>query len=145
LQRSAILALCKVICLTAKLCTAHVPLIFALLQRPSLDPVTKCSLVIATADLYQRHTNIVEDRNITKLFPLMRQSKGELGHYESRVRKQALLVIIHIVLNQLLRIQGEIVDILMILLDKDEGMKNQVDLFLEELNLKDENKLWNLF
>lgn len=87
------------LCLTAKLCTTHVPLAFALLQRPSLDPVTKCSLVVATADLYQRHTNIVEDKNITKLFPLMRLPQRELSHYESRVRKQALLVIIHIVLN----------------------------------------------
>lgn len=45
----------------------------------------------------------------------------------------------------MLKIKGEIVDILKLLLDEDESIKNLVGLFLQELNLKDGNRLYNLF
>jgi condensin complex subunit 1 len=61
------------------------------------------------------------------------------------VRKQCLLVIVHLILNGMLKLKGEIVDILMLLLDEDESMKNQVNLFLSELNVKDNNVIYNLF
>jgi condensin complex subunit 1 len=61
------------------------------------------------------------------------------------VRKQCLLVIVHLILNGMLKLKGEIVDILMLLLDDDESIKNQVNLFLSELNVKDNNIIYNLF
>jgi condensin complex subunit 1 len=61
------------------------------------------------------------------------------------VRKQALLVIMHLILNGMLKLKGEIVDILMLLLDNDEEIVNQVKLFLSELNIKDQNLIYNLF
>ncbi len=61
------------------------------------------------------------------------------------MRKQCLLVIVHLILNGMLKLKGEIVDILMLLLDEDESMKNQVNLFLSELNVKDNNVIYNLF
>jgi hypothetical protein len=40
------------------------------------------------------------------------------------VRKQCLLVIVHLILNGMLKLKGEIVDILMLLLDEDESIKD---------------------
>jgi hypothetical protein len=51
----------------------------------------------------------------------------------------------HLILNGMLKLKGEIVDILMLLLDKDEEIVNQVKLFLSELNIKDQNLIYNLF
>lgn len=45
----------------------------------------------------------------------------------------------------MLKLKGEIVDILMLLLDDDEQIRNQVTLFLSELNVKDGNVIYNLF
>jgi hypothetical protein len=45
----------------------------------------------------------------------------------------------------MLKLRGEIVDIVMLLLDEDEGLRNQVNLFLSEQNLKDGNVIYNLF
>jgi condensin complex subunit 1 len=61
------------------------------------------------------------------------------------VRKQCLLVIVHLILNGMLKLKGEIVDILMLLLDEDESIKDQVNLFLSELTIKDNNLIYNLF
>lgn len=51
----------------------------------------------------------------------------------------------HLILNGMLKLKGEIVDILMLLLDNDEEIGNQVKLFLSELNIKDQNLIYNLF
>ena len=51
----------------------------------------------------------------------------------------------HLILNGMLKLKGEIVDILMLLLDNDEEIVNQVELFLNELNIKDQNLIYNLF
>jgi hypothetical protein len=51
----------------------------------------------------------------------------------------------HLILNGMLKLKGEIVDILMLLLDNDEEIVNQVKLFLSELNIKDQNLIYNLF
>ncbi len=45
----------------------------------------------------------------------------------------------------MLKLKGEIVDILMLLLDEDESIKDQVNLFLSELTIKDNNLIYNLF
>ncbi len=94
--------------------------------------------MIAIGDLYQRHANLVED-HIKKLYTVL----NEAGNID--VRYQCLLVIVHLILNGMLKLKGEIVDILMLLLDEDESIKNQVKLFLSELNVKDNNIIYNLF
>lgn len=45
-------------------------------------------------------------------------------------------MITHLILNDMLKIKGEIVDICMLLEDQDEKIKNQVKLFLHELHSK---------
>ena len=54
-------------------------------------------------------------------------------------------MIIHLILNGMLKLKGEIVDILMLLLDEDESIRAQVNLFLSELKAKDNNLIYNLF
>ena len=71
LERSAILALCKILCVSGKLCDENVQLIFDLLERVSLDPITKCNIVVSIGDLYQRHANKIEV-HIKKLYSLLR-------------------------------------------------------------------------
>ena len=55
------------------------------------------------------------------------------------------MVITHLILNDMLKIKGEIVDICMLLDDPDEKIKNQVQLFLHELHSKGQQIIYNLF
>jgi hypothetical protein len=66
-ERSAILALTKIMCISNTICTEHIQLIFDLTLTKSLDLVIRCNLVVAIGDLYQRHANLIEDY-IKKLY-----------------------------------------------------------------------------
>ena len=46
------------------------------------------------------------------------------------------MVITHLVLNDMLKLKGEIADICMLLEDPDERIRDQVKLFLNELHSK---------
>lgn len=55
------------------------------------------------------------------------------------------MVITHLVLNDMLKLKGQIVDICMLLEDPDEKIKDQVKLFLHELHSKGNHIIYNLF
>lgn len=120
------------------LCKQHIPFVFQLLESNKLDAVTKANIVLALGDLYQKHANVVEE-HIKRLYRLLHPPADLI------VRRQVLLVLVHLILNGMLKVRGEIVDIVMLLLDEDEQVRNQVNLFLAEQNLKDGNVIYNLF
>ena len=55
------------------------------------------------------------------------------------------MVITHLILNDMLKLRGEIVDICMLLEDEDERIRDQVKLFLYELHSKGGHIIYNLF
>lgn len=55
------------------------------------------------------------------------------------------MVITHLILNDMLKIRGEIVDICMLLEDHDDRIKDQVKLFLHELHSKGSHLIYNMF
>ena len=61
---------------------------------------------------------------IKKIYKLLHSGHGIGPIQDAAVRKQALLVIMHLILNGMLKLKGEIVDILMLLLDDDEEIGN---------------------
>jgi len=55
------------------------------------------------------------------------------------------MVITHLILNDMLKLKGEIVDVCMLLEDEDERIRDQVKLFLHELHSKGNHIIYNLF
>lgn len=55
------------------------------------------------------------------------------------------MVITHLIINDMLKLKGEIVDICMLLEDPDERIRDQVKLFLAELHSKGNHLIYNLF
>jgi len=88
-------------------------------------------------DLFNRFPNDLNDSTV-RLF-------GLLHDEQNYVRRQTLLVITHLILNDMLKIRGEIVDICMLLDDPDEKIKEQVKIFLHELHTKGQHIIYNLF
>jgi len=136
IERSAILALSKFMCVSPRICAENLDLLFKLLHS-NIEFGVKMNIIITVADLVNRFPNQLNERN-KEIFMLLHDSKVH-------VRQQALMVITHLILNDMLKLQGEIVDICMLLEDEDERIKDQVKLFLHELHSKGNHIIYNLF
>lgn len=136
MERSAILALTKYMCVSSKICQENLTLIFRLLNS-RIDFGVKTNIIVSLGDLFNRFPNILNEYT-GEIFKLLHDE-------QNHVRRQALMVITHLVLNDMLKIKGEIVDICMLLEDPDELIKSNVTLFLNELHSKGQNIIYNLF
>lgn len=115
MERSAILALCKFMCVSSKICQENLELIFGIL-RSKIDFGVKANIIISLGDLFNRFPNCLNERT-NEIFRLLHDE-------QNHVRRQALMVITHLVLNDMLKLKGEIVDICMLLEDPDERIKD---------------------
>lgn len=136
MERSAILALCKFMCVSSKVCAAYLDTMFGLLNS-NIEFGVKANIIISLADLFTKFPNLMNER-VKDIFMLLHDREG-------LVRQQALMVITHLILNDMLKIRGEIVDICMLLEDPDDRIKDQVKLFLHELHSKGSHLIYNMF
>mmetsp|Transcript_23868 Transcript_23868/g.16857 ORF Transcript_23868/g.16857 Transcript_23868/m.16857 type:complete len:113 (+) Transcript_23868:66-404(+) len=61
LERSAILSLCKMICVSQKICEENLDHLFGLLKS-HIDYGIKANIIITLGDLYNRFPNLLNDR-----------------------------------------------------------------------------------
>jgi len=61
-----------------------------------------------------------------------------------QVARYSMTVISHLVLNDMLKLKGEIVDICMLLETEDSKLKDLINLFFFELNQKGNNAIYNV-
>jgi condensin complex subunit 1 len=107
------------------------------LLRSHIDFGIKANIIISIGDLFNRFPNTLNEKT-KDIFMLLHDP-------ENHVRRQALMVITHLILNDMLKLKGEIVDICMLLEDPDDRIKDQVKLFLHELHTKSNHVIYNLF
>ena len=115
LERSAILALCKFMCVSSQVCNENMDLLFNLVKS-NIEFGVKANIIITLADLFNRFPNNMNER-VKDIFMLLHDK-------EVHVRQQALMVITHLILNDMLKLKGEIVDICMMLEDPDDRIKD---------------------
>ena len=114
MERSAILALCKYMCVSKNICEENLDTIFALVQS-NIEFGVKANIIITLADLFNRFPNTLNER-VKEIFMLLHDK-------EVHVRQQGLMVITHLILNDMLKLKGEIVDICKLLEDPDDRIK----------------------
>lgn len=102
-------------CISSQICMQHIDLMFALL-RSHIDFGVKANIIIALGDLFNRFPNVLNEKT-KDIFALLHDP-------ESHVRRQALMVITHLILNDMLKLKGEIVDICMLLEDEEDKIKD---------------------
>jgi condensin complex subunit 1 len=59
LQKMASLSLCKFMCVSSNFCEAHLPLLFAVIER-SPDPIMRSNLIIGLGDLAICFNSVIE-------------------------------------------------------------------------------------
>ncbi len=122
-------------CISPKFCEDHIPFLFELLEK-DINPSLKLNVIAGFGDLVNRFPNVL-NKYINKFFNCLHDK-------ETKVCRYAMTVISHLVLNDMLKIKGEIVDICMLLESEDSRLKDLVNLFFYELNQKGNNIIYNI-
>ncbi|KAK9823736.1 hypothetical protein WJX72_005030 [[Myrmecia] bisecta] len=129
LRSSALLALTKLMAIDQSFCDANLQLLFTLLQNRAVEASVRSNLVIAVGDLAIRFANLLEPWTEHMYKPLLDSDTG--------VRKNALMVLTHLILNDMMKVKGHISRMALCLQDTDARIAALAQLFFHELSHKD--------
>jgi condensin complex subunit 1 len=96
----------------------------------------RANLVIALGDLSFRFPNLIE--------PWTSHIYARLRDVDVQVRKNTMLVLSHLILNDMIKVKGQISEIAISIVDEDETIRNSARLFFHELSLRGNNPIYNL-
>ncbi|KAL2895885.1 Condensin complex subunit 1 [Bienertia sinuspersici] len=114
---------------------ANLQLLFTVVESASSETV-RSNCTIALGDLAIRFPNLVE--------PWTEHMYARLRDPSVSVRKNAVLVLSHLILNEMMKVKGYIYEMALRLEDEDERISNLAKLFFTELAKKGSNPIYNL-
>lgn len=135
LRENSILALCRYMCVSNGLCELYLPLLFTALDRESV-PSTRTTIMIALADLSFRFPNALE--------PWINRMYGRLSDDNAYVRFNTLMVLTHLILNDMIKVKGQVSHVVVCLTDRNEKVRDLATLFFIKLSERSNNPVYNL-
>uniref|UniRef100_A0A7N0ZW93 Condensin-1 complex subunit CAP-D2 n=1 Tax=Kalanchoe fedtschenkoi TaxID=63787 RepID=A0A7N0ZW93_KALFE len=135
LQASGMLALCRFMIIDAEFCSENLQLLFTIVENAPSESV-RSNCTIALADLAVRFPNLLE--------PWTENMYARLRDPSASVRKNAVLVLSHLILNDMMKVKGFINEMALRMEDEDERITNLARLFFHELSKKGSNPIYNL-
>ncbi|KAL7485181.1 hypothetical protein ACHAW6_010781 [Cyclotella cf. meneghiniana] len=137
LMQSATLALCKCMCVSKSFCEKHLPLLFSVLAKaPNHDQDLRANIVVALGDLAFRFPNEVEPYT-PKIYACLRDKS-------TRVRRHTLMVLTHLILNDMVKVKGQVCEIALCLQDQETGIRDMARLLFHELSKRTNSPIYNL-
>ena len=137
LMLSPTLALCKCICVSKSFCEKHLPLLFSVLAKaPNDDQDLRANIVVALGDLAFRFPNEVEPYT-PKIYACLRDKS-------TRVRRHTLMVLTHLILNDMVKVKGQVCEIALCLQDQESGIRDMARLLFHELSKRTNSPIYNL-
>ena len=137
LRQTSTLALCKFMCVSSSFCELHLPVIFtALANAPPEDVTLRANTVIALGDLAFRFPNEVEPYT-PRMYACLRDSS-------TKVRRHTLMVLTHLILNDMVKVKGQVCEIALCLRDEDQRIRDTSRLLFHELSKRSNNPVYNL-
>jgi condensin complex subunit 1 len=137
LAQSSMLALCKFMCVSSSFCEKHLPLVFTGLANVTVCDVTlRANTVVALGDVAFRFPNQFEPYT-PRLYACLRDSS-------TKVRRHTLMVLTHLILNDMIKVKGQVSEIAMCLKDRDQRIKDMARLLFHELSKRSNNPIYNL-
>ncbi|XP_065559402.1 condensin complex subunit 1-like [Artemia franciscana] len=134
LRTSATLSLAKCMLVSWKYCDLHLQLLFTILERTT-EPTIRGNIIIALGDMSFRFPNLIE--------PWTPRIYARLRDNSNYVRKTTLTVLTHLILNDMVKVKGQISDMAMCIIDTDSKISGLSKLFFTELAQKG-NSLYNV-
>jgi condensin complex subunit 1 len=136
LMQSSVLALCKFMCVSSKFCEEHLPLLFAALANAPAEYIKlRANTVVALGDLAFRFPNEVEPY-IPRLYACLRDSS-------EKVRRQTLMVLTHLILNDMVKVKGQVCEIALCLRDDDSRICDMARFLFHELSKRSNSPIYN--
>ncbi|XP_075210594.1 CAP-D2 condensin subunit [Lycorma delicatula] len=117
-----------------RFCSQNIQLFITVLERTN-DVVVKNNLVIQFGELLFRHPNVLEPW-ISYLYSRLRDPCRD-------VRLNTLLVISHLITNEMVKVKAQISDVALCIVDNDEEIKETATRLFHELSSKG-NTLYNV-
>lgn len=135
LTECAVVALSKFMAVSDEFCEKHLQLLFTILQESPL-PSVRSDLIIALGDLSFRFPNLIE--------PWTSHLYNRLRDVNLDVRKNTIVVLSHLILNDMIKVKAQISEIAISLVDENEAIRNMAKLFFNELSKKGNNPIYNM-
>ncbi|XP_072982901.1 condensin-1 complex subunit CAP-D2 [Typha latifolia] len=135
LQASAMLALCRLMIIDSHFCEANLQLLFTVAESTPSETV-RSNCTVALGDLAVRFPNLLE--------PWTEYMYARLQDPSVSVRKNAVLVLSHLILNDMMKVKGYINEMAVCIEDADERISSLAKLFFHELSKKGSNPIYNL-
>jgi condensin complex subunit 1 len=128
----AILSLCKLMCVSSPYCEENLQLLFSIMMGAP-EPAIRSNIVVALGDMAFRWTNLTEPW-MAHIYALLRDDDGQ-------VRTNTLTVLTHLVLNDMVKVRGQIGELALCLEDSDERIQDMARLFFSEFRHKQQGML----
>lgn len=144
LKKCAILTLCKFMIVSQDFCEKYLRVLFTLLEtrvtkHDESNSIIKSNIIVSVGDMTCRFPNTVE--------PWMHRLYSCVYDQDVRVRKHVLMVLTHLVLNDMTKMKSNVADIVRCIEDDDEEIRNLAKSFFSELACKssgNNNPIYNL-
>lgn len=134
LRASAALALCKYMTVSSIVCEQNLQLLFTILELSEDDGI-KANIIIALGDMTFRFPNLIE--------PWTSRIYSRLRDESVSVRQTTLTVLTHLILNDMVKVKGQISDVALRIIDPVDNIKLRARAFFAELASKG-NSLYNV-
>lgn len=134
LRQTATLSLCKFMTVSATVCEKYLPLLFTSLES-NTDEACRTTIMVAIGDLMSRFPNSLEQWT-TYIY-------ARLCDHSTVVRYNSLMVLTHMLLNDMVKVKGQIVNVVLCLSDTDERIRDLARLFFLKLAERSLNPLHN--
>jgi condensin complex subunit 1 len=138
LIQSATLSLCKMMCISSGFCEKNLDLLFGTLEHPEFikDTTLRANLSVAMGDLAFRFPNALEPYT-PKIYACLRDTSD-------RVRRHTMMVLTHLILNDMVKVKTQMVEIALCLEDSDPRIRDMARLLFSELSKRSNSPIYNL-
>ncbi|KAJ8320625.1 hypothetical protein KUTeg_002212 [Tegillarca granosa] len=134
LRTAATLAMAKFMLVSSTFCDNHLQLLFTILEK-SPNATIRANTIVALGDLSFRFPNLIE--------PWTPHIYGRLRDESPKVRKNTLQILTHLILNDMIKVKGQISEMATCVVDHDERISSLAKLFFSELSKKG-NAVYNI-
>ena len=135
LRETALLALCRFMSVSSELCEVYLPLLFTIVEREKSEKV-RTTVMIAIGDLAFRFPNSLE--------PWTANMYARLSDESVLVRYNTLMTLTHLILNDMIKVKGQVAHMVLCLVDKNQKVCDLACLFFTELSKRSNNPVYNL-
>ena len=135
LRQSAVLCLCKFMCISRAFCLDHLQLLFTVLEK-SKESAVRANIVVSVGDLAFRFPLEFE--------PWKKHLYRRLTDQDAFVRKNTLMVLSHLILNDMIKIKGHTHEIARCLRDEHPRIRDLAQLFFTEFAAKGDHTIYNI-